>query len=123
MECFAGFLSHADAQIGRVLAFIEELGERDNTFVVLVSDNGASAEGGERGSINDSRLWNGSPAGRKELRERIDEIGTQTAHNNYPWGWTMAGQHAVPALEARGPRGRHRRSVHRPVAARHRRSR
>ena len=91
MECFAGFLSHADAQIGRVLAFIDELGERDNTVVVLVSDNGASAEGGERGSINDSRLWNGNPAGRKELRERIDELGTPTAHNNYPWGWTMAG--------------------------------
>ena len=83
--------SHADAQIGQVLAFIEELGERDNTIVVLVSDNGASAEGGERGSINDSRLWNGNPAGRRELRERIDELGTQTAHNNYPWGWTMAG--------------------------------
>ncbi len=91
MECFAGFLSHADAQIGRVLAFIDELGERENTVVVLVSDNGASAEGGERGSINDSRLWNGNPAGRKELRQRIDELGTPTAHNNYPWGWTMAG--------------------------------
>ena len=91
MECFAGFLSHADAQIGRVLAFLDELGERDNTIVVLVSDNGASAEGGERGSINDARLWNGNPAGRRELRERIDEIGTPTAHNNYPWGWTMAG--------------------------------
>ena len=91
MECFAGFLSHADAQIGRVLAFLDELGERDDTVVVLVSDNGASAEGGERGSINDARLWNGNPAGRRELRERIEELGTPTAHNNYPWGWTMAG--------------------------------
>ena len=91
MECFAGFLSHADAQIGRLLEFIEEIGEWDNTLIVLVSDNGASAEGGERGSINDSRLWNGMPAGRKELRARIDELGTATAHNNYPWGWTMAG--------------------------------
>ena len=91
MECFAGFLSHADAQIGEVLAFIDELGERDNTIVVVVSDNGASAEGGERGSINDSRLWNGNPASRRELRERVDELGTPTAHNNYPWGWTMAG--------------------------------
>src|SRR3954454_2615131 len=90
-ECFAGFLSHADAQIGRVLEFIEGIGEWENTLIVLVSDNGASAEGGERGSINDSRLWNGMPAGRKELRERIDELGTATAHNNYPWGWTMAG--------------------------------
>ncbi len=91
MECFAGFLSHADAQIGRVLDFIAELGERDNTIVVVVSDNGASAEGGALGSINDARLWNGVPAGRRELRNRIDEIGTQTTHNNYPWGWTMAG--------------------------------
>src|SRR5207237_1918892 len=91
MECFAGFLSHADAQIGRVLAFVEELGEWDDTLVVVVSDNGASAEGGERGSINDARLWNGAPAGRRELRERIDELGGPSAHNNYPWGWTMAG--------------------------------
>ena len=91
MECFAGFLSHADEQIGRVLRFVDELGETDNTVVVLVSDNGASAEGGAVGSINDARLWNGVPAGRKELRARIDEIGTQLTHNNYPWGWTMAG--------------------------------
>jgi arylsulfatase A-like enzyme len=91
MECFAGFLSHADEQIGRVLAFVEELEEWDDTLVVVVSDNGASAEGGERGSINDARLWNGLPAGRRELRARIDELGGPSAHNNYPWGWTMAG--------------------------------
>ena len=91
MECFAAFLSHADAQIGRLLEFIEAMGEWDDTLIVLVSDNGASSEGGERGSINDARLWNGMPAGRRELRARIDELGTATAHNNYPWGWTMAG--------------------------------
>jgi arylsulfatase A-like enzyme len=91
MECFAAYLSHTDAQIGRLLGFIEELGERDDTLVVLVSDNGASAEGGVRGSINDVRLWNGDPAGRGELRARIDELGGPSAHNNYPWGWTMAG--------------------------------
>ncbi len=92
MECFAAFLSHADAQIGRVLDFVEhELHELDNTIVVLISDNGASAEGGPKGSINDARIWNGDPAGRRELRARLDEIGTASAHNNYPWGWTMAG--------------------------------
>jgi arylsulfatase len=91
MECFAGFLSHADEQIGRVIDFVERLGERDNTLVVLISDNGASSEGGAQGSINDARLWNGAPASKGELRRRVDELGTQTAHNNYPWGWTMAG--------------------------------
>jgi arylsulfatase len=92
MECFAGYLSHADTQIGRVIDFIDhELGELDNTIVVVLSDNGASAEGGPKGSINDARIWNGDPAGRRELRARIDEIGTASTHNNYPWGWTMAG--------------------------------
>ncbi|MBV9664060.1 MAG: arylsulfatase [Actinobacteria bacterium] len=91
MECFAGFLSHTDAQLGRVLAFIDQLGERENTMVILVSDNGASAEGGADGSINDIRMVNLDPAGPAELQARIDEIGGPTTHNNYPWGWTMAG--------------------------------
>jgi arylsulfatase len=91
MECFAGFLSYTDAQIARLLAFLEQTGDLERTLVVAVSDNGASAEGGVRGSINDARLWNGAPAGPRELRGRIDEIGGPSAHNNYPWGWTMAG--------------------------------
>ena len=91
MECFAGYLSHADDQVGRVLAFVDELGERDDTLVMVVSDNGASAEGGAQGSINDVRLTNLDPAGPRELRRRIGEIGGPSTHNNYPWGWTMAG--------------------------------
>jgi arylsulfatase A-like enzyme len=91
MECFAGFLSHADAQIGRLIALVAALGELDNTLIIALSDNGASAEGGVRGSINDARLWNGAPAGRSELNARILELGGPSAHNNYPWGWTMAG--------------------------------
>ncbi|HVN51960.1 MAG TPA: arylsulfatase, partial [Acidimicrobiales bacterium] len=91
MECFAAYLSYTDAQIGRLLEFVAELGELDDTLVVVVSDNGASAEGGRHGSINDARLVNLDPAGPDELLDRIDEIGGPSAHNNYPWGWTMAG--------------------------------
>jgi arylsulfatase A-like enzyme len=91
MECYAGFLSHADEQIGRVLDFIGDLGEIDNTIVVVVSDNGASAEGGSEGSINDVRMTNLDPASTAEMAKRIDEIGGPFTHNNYPWGWTMAG--------------------------------
>jgi arylsulfatase A-like enzyme len=91
MECFAGFLSHTDAEIGRVVTFLEDLGELDDTIVMVVSDNGASAEGGPDGSINDVRLTNLDPADNEELYRRIDEIGGPTSHNNYPWGWTMAG--------------------------------
>ena len=91
MECFAGFLSHADEQVGRVLAFIRELGEYDRTVVVVVSDNGASAEGGAHGSINDIRMVNIDPATDAEMLSRLAEIGGPGTHNNYPWGWTMAG--------------------------------
>jgi arylsulfatase A-like enzyme len=91
MECFAGFLSYTDAQVGRLLDFLGTTGDLDNTVVILVSDNGASAEGGKHGSVNDVRLMNGDPASPEELRSRIHELGGPTAHNNYPWGWTMAG--------------------------------
>ena len=91
MECFAAFLSYTDDQIGRLLDFLEESGDLDDTLIVLVSDNGASSEGGPTGSINDIRVSNRDPAGRKEMRDRIDELGGPTMHNNYPWGWTMAG--------------------------------
>ena len=91
MECFAGFLSHADEQIGRILEFLRQRGELANTVVCVVSDNGASAEGGAEGSINDVRLVNIDPAGTDEMFARLDEIGGPLTHNNYPWGWTMAG--------------------------------
>jgi arylsulfatase A-like enzyme len=91
MECFAGFLSHADEQIGRMLDFLRDLGDRDNTVVVVVSDNGASAEGGATGSINDVRMVNLDPASTDEMFARLTEIGGPLTHNNYPWGWTMAG--------------------------------
>jgi arylsulfatase A-like enzyme len=91
MECFAAFLSYTDAQLARVLDFLDTTGDRDNTLVILVSDNGASSEGGVGGSINDNRLQNFDPAGPAELSRRIDELGGPSAHNNYPWGWTMAG--------------------------------
>jgi arylsulfatase len=91
MECFAGFLSHADEQIGRVLGFLADTGDLDNTIVVVVSDNGASAEGGATGSINDVRMVNLDPATPEEMFAKLAEIGGPLTHNNYPWGWTMAG--------------------------------
>ena len=91
MECFAAFLSYTDEQIGRVLAFIEDLGETDRTVVIIVSDNGASSEGGKEGTINEGRLSNFEGAGVGEMYARLEEIGGPRSHNNYPWGWTMAG--------------------------------
>jgi arylsulfatase A-like enzyme len=91
MECFAAFLSHADHHVGRLLAFLDEIGRLDNTLVFALSDNGASSEGGKHGSINDVRPWNLAARPVGEAVARIDEIGGPRVHNNYPWGWTVAG--------------------------------
>ncbi len=58
-EVYAGFLSHADHELGRLLDYLEESGQLDNTIIVLVSDNGASGEGGPNGSVNENKFFNG----------------------------------------------------------------
>jgi arylsulfatase A-like enzyme len=91
MEVYAGFLTHTDAQVGRILDFIEQLGETDNTIVVFMSDNGASAEGGVKGSFNEQYFFNFIPESLEENLRRIDDLGTPRANNHYPWGWAWAG--------------------------------
>src|SRR5581483_5139916 len=91
MEAFAGFLSHADEQIGRMLDRLRAIGELDDTLTIVLSDNGASSEGGPTGSLNDGRMWNALPSTLDEALSRIDELGGPRLHNNYPWGWTVAG--------------------------------
>jgi len=91
MEVFAGFLSHTDHHIGRLLGFLKETGEFDNTLIMVVSDNGASAEGGPTGTTNELQFFNNAPESLQESLDRIDEIGGPTTFNHYPWGWTWAG--------------------------------
>ncbi len=91
MEAFAGFLSHTDHHIGRLLAHIASTGEADDTMVIVLSDNGASSEGGPIGSLNDVRSWNVVPQSVDEAWHRLDEIGGPRVHANYPWGWAVAG--------------------------------
>ena len=95
MELFAGFLTHADAQIGRVLGALEELGEADDTVVVLVSDNGASGEAGPHGSVSEFRFAQGRDEDVDLNLARIDELGGHKAYNHYPWGWAEAGNTPV----------------------------
>ena len=89
-EVYAGFLSHADDEIGRLLGFLEEFGWRENTIVVLVSDNGASGEGGPNGSINEMKFANGIPDTIEANLPMLDELGGTKTYNHYPNGWAMA---------------------------------
>jgi arylsulfatase A-like enzyme len=91
MEVFAGFVSHADHHLGRILDRLEEIGELDNTLIMVISDNGASSEGGASGSFNEMLFFNGVPERLEDNLTRIDDLGTVKAYNHYPWGWTWAG--------------------------------
>ncbi|MGH9084670.1 MAG: arylsulfatase [Acidimicrobiales bacterium] len=91
MEVYAGFLTHTDAQVGRVLDHLERLGELDDTLVLVMSDNGASAEGGPSGSYNEAYFFNFVPERLEENLRRIDDLGGPKANNHYPWGWAWAG--------------------------------
>ncbi|HWG65077.1 MAG TPA: arylsulfatase, partial [Streptosporangiaceae bacterium] len=91
MEVFAGFLSHTDHHVGRVIDFLKEIGEFDNTLIMLVSDNGASAEGGPNGTSNELQFFNNAQETTEESLAVIDELGGPTTFNHYPWGWTWAG--------------------------------
>jgi arylsulfatase A-like enzyme len=89
-EVYAGFLAHADAQIGRLLDYLEESGQRENTMVIVVSDNGASGEGGPNGSVNENKVFNGIPDDIEENLAMLDELGGPETYNHYPNGWAMA---------------------------------
>ncbi len=91
MEVFAGFLEHTDHWIGELVKFLKELGEYDNTLIMLISDNGASAEGGPTGSVNENKFFNNVPDSLKQNLAAIDDIGGPKYFNHYPWGWTHAG--------------------------------
>ncbi|MBR7832915.1 arylsulfatase [Actinospica durhamensis] len=89
-EVYAGFLAHADHHIGRLLDYLEETDQLENTVVVLVSDNGASGEGGPNGSVNEMKFANGVADDMSENLARLDDLGGPKTYNHYPNGWAMA---------------------------------
>ncbi len=91
MEVFAGFLEHTDHHIGRLVDILEQMGELDNTLIMVISDNGASAEGGPSGSVNENKFFNNVPDDLQQNLAAIDDLGGPKYVNHYPWGWAFAG--------------------------------
>ncbi len=119
MEVFAGFLEHTDHYIGELIAFLKELGEYENTLIMVISDNGASAEGGPNGSVNEGKFFNNVPDDLKQNLAAIDDIGGPKYFNHYPWGWTHAGNTPFRRWKRETYRGGISRSVHRHLAQGH----
>ena len=90
-EAFAAMLDHTDQQIGRLVEFLRSSGQLDRTLLVVMSDNGASQEGGPTGVLDEMRWFNGMPEDIDAAVARLDDIGGPHSHSNIPWGWAQAG--------------------------------
>jgi arylsulfatase A-like enzyme len=89
-SAFAGMLDHADSHLARLIGFLEMAAVRDNTPIMMMSDNGASQEGGPAGFINAMGPYNFRPEPIAQKLRRLDDIGGPDTHSNFPHGWAMA---------------------------------
>ena len=86
---YAAMLDHADQQLARLFDHLQASGQLDDTIVLLLSDNGASQEGGPFGFVNAMGPYNQVPEPPPAKLARIDAIGGPDTHSNFPWGWAM----------------------------------
>ncbi|RVW09023.1 arylsulfatase [Prescottella agglutinans] len=89
-EVFAGFSEYTDAQVGRVIDYLEQTGQLDNTIVFYCADNGASGEGTANGSVNENKYFNNYPDDLAENLAMLDKLGSPDTYNHYPTGWAAA---------------------------------
>ncbi|NUP84054.1 MAG: arylsulfatase [Nonomuraea sp.] len=89
-EVYAGYSEYTDAQVGRIIDYLEESGQLDNTLVIYCADNGASGEGSPNGSVNENKFFNGWPDTVEDNLAMIDRLGGPDTYNHYPTGWAAA---------------------------------
>jgi arylsulfatase len=89
-EVFAGFSEYTDAQVGRIVDYLDETGQRENTIIMYCADNGASGEGSPNGSVNENKFFNGYPDSLEENMKYLDVLGSPDTYNHFPTGWATA---------------------------------
>jgi arylsulfatase A-like enzyme len=90
MEVYAGYSEYTDAQVGRILDYLEKSGQMENTVIIWAADNGASGEGSPNGSVNENKFFNGYPDELSENLKLIDKLGGPDTYEHYPTGWAAA---------------------------------
>jgi arylsulfatase A-like enzyme len=89
-EVYAAYSEYTDHEIGRIVDYLEETGQLENTLVFYCADNGASGEGSPNGSINENKFFNTWPDDIEENLRMVDKLGGPDAYNHYPTGWAAA---------------------------------
>jgi arylsulfatase len=89
-EVYAAFSEYTDAQVGRIVDYLQQTGQLENTVVLYAADNGASGEGSPNGSVNENKFFNGYPDSVTENLKYIDELGGPNTYEHFPTGWAAA---------------------------------
>lgn len=91
MELYASFAEHTDEQVGRLVERLREAGELDNTVILyILGDNGASAEGGLEGTLNETLRFNAVEDTAERIATQLDKLGGPETYAHYPAGWAVA---------------------------------
>ena len=89
-EVYAAFSEYTDAQVGRIVDYLEQTGQLENTIVIYAADNGASGEGSPNGSVNENKFFNGYPDELAENMKYLNELGGPNTYEHFPTGWAAA---------------------------------
>jgi len=89
-EVYAGFSEYTDAQVGRIVDYLQDTHQLDNTLVIYCADNGASGEGSPSGSVNENKFFNDYPDEMSENMKYLTRLGSPDTYNHYPTGWAVA---------------------------------
>lgn len=90
-EAFAGMLDHADAQFRRLVEFLRQQNELDNTIIVVMSDNGAAKSRHRAGVLDVRRVAYINEENVADLISQIDKIGSEQSSAMYAAGWGQVG--------------------------------
>lgn len=90
MEIFAAMLTQADHEFGRIVHYLKDIGQLDNTVIFgMIGDNGSS-HSPPNGTFNGH--INSLPTKQQveEALKHLDEFGTESSDMDAPMGWTQA---------------------------------
>ncbi|MCW2134543.1 arylsulfatase [Arthrobacter sp. VKM Ac-2550] len=91
METYGAFAEHTDAQVGRFVDALDDIGELDNTlFIYILGDNGASGEGGIEGTTREHLVGHGFADSTEVMAAEMESLGDASTYAIYPVGWALA---------------------------------
>ncbi|MBA3507909.1 MAG: sulfatase-like hydrolase/transferase [Betaproteobacteria bacterium] len=100
MEAYAAMLDCVDQNLGKLVRFLGELGELDNTIIVFSSDNGGTDAGGPTGMFNNYRRFMGlAPHPIEVERANAGDLGGPRSASLYPTGWGEVSNTPFPSFK------------------------